>query len=238
MEDRLSYLSGKFEEYGFSFSEQQKRQFYTFYELLIEWNQKMNLTSITEFDEVVKKHFIDSLFINKIIDLNYSLKILDLGTGAGFPGIPLKIAFPEIKITLMDSLNKRITFLNEVIKELKLTSVETVHARAEDLANDKLYREKFDLCVSRAVANLSTLSEYCIPFIRIGGKFVSYKSGEVKSEAEASKKACYLLGGELTDIYRFEIEDNKRSFIIIEKVRSTPEKYPRKSGTPSRIPLK
>lgn len=238
MEEKIAYMSEKFEDAGFAFSSLQKRQFYTFYEMLIEKNKVINLTGITEFTEVVEKHFLDSISLNRVVDFDRPLKILDLGTGAGFPGIPLKIAFPEIQITLMDSLNKRILFLEDVIEKLGLESITAVHARAEELARDKSYRENFDLCVSRAVANLSTLEEYCLPFVHIGGKFISYKSGEVEEEVQESKKACFLLGGELKEVYKFDLEESKRSFVVVEKVKTTPKTYPRKAGTPSKMPLK
>ena len=166
--------------------------------------------------------------------------MLDLGTGAGFPGIPLKIIYPDLIITLADSLNKRILFLEEVISELGLTGITAVHARAEELAKDRAYREQFDYCVSRAVANLSTLCEYCIPFVKEGGKFISYKSGEIEEESAAAKHAVFLLGGELKEIHKFEIPqtDLHRSFVVIEKVKKTPKAYPRKAGTPSKMPLK
>ena len=215
-----------------------ERQFYSFYNKMIEKNKVMNLTSITEFDEVIDKHFLDSISLNRVIDFTQPLEVLDIGTGAGFPGIPLKIAYPDIQLTLMDSVNKKIVYLNEVVEELGLTSVNTIHARAEELARNQLYREKFNLCVSRAVANLSTLLEYCLPFVQIGGKFVSYKSGEVEEEVKESKRACFLLGGKIKEIHKFDLKDNKRSFIVIEKIKTTPKTYPRKSGTPSKLPLK
>ena len=231
-------MSDKFEQAGFTFSDLQKRQFYSFYNMLIEKNKVMNLTGITEFTEVVEKHFLDSIYLNHVTDLDQPVKIIDLGTGAGFPGIPLKIAFPEIEITLVDSLNKRIHFIEEVIEELGLTSIYAVHARAEELARNSEYREKFDLCVSRAVANLSTLEEYCLPFVHIGGKFISYKSGEIEEEVQESKKACFLLGGKLKEVYKFDLEESKRSFVVVEKVKTTPKTYPRKAGTPSKMPLR
>lgn len=238
MKEKISYMSDKFEQAGFAFSDLQKRQFYTFYNMLIDKNKVMNLTGITEFTEVVEKHFLDSIYLNHVTDLDQPVKIIDLGTGAGFPGIPLKIAFPEIEITLVDSLNKRIHFIEEVIEELGLTSIYAVHARAEELARNSEYREKFDLCVSRAVANLSTLEEYCLPFVHIGGKFISYKSGEIEEEVQESKKACFLLGGKLKEVYKFDLEESKRSFVVVEKVKTTPKTYPRKAGTPSKMPLK
>lgn len=238
MKEKISYMSDKFEQAGFTFSDLQKRQFYTFYNMLIDKNKVMNLTGITEFTEVVEKHFLDSIYLNHVTDLDQPVKIIDLGTGAGFPGIPLKIAFPEIEITLVDSLNKRIHFIEEVIEELGLTSIYAVHARAEELARNSEYREKFDLCVSRAVANLSTLEEYCLPFVHIGGKFISYKSGKIEEEVQESKKACFLLGGKLKEVYKFDLEESKRSFVVVEKVKTTPKTYPRKAGTPSKMPLK
>jgi 16S rRNA (guanine527-N7)-methyltransferase len=197
----------------------------------------MNLTGITEWDEVLEKHFLDSISLIRAIDLNQELTVMDMGTGAGFPGIPLKIAFPKLKVTLADSLNKRVLFLQEVIDELGLEEIEAIHGRAEDLAQDKSYREQYDLSVSRAVANLSTLSEYCLPFVKIGGQFISYKSGECEEEVVASKSAVFLLGGKISDTIKFELGESGRSFIIINKVKGTPKTYPRKAGTPSKKPL-
>lgn len=222
---------------GIELSDEQLEQFLTYYEMLIEKNKVMNLTAITDFDEVLEKHFEDSLSLIQAVDLEKSQTVMDLGTGAGFPGIPLKIAFPNLQITLADSLNKRILFLDDVIRELGLTGIDTVHGRAEDLAKNSDYREKFDLCVSRAVANLSTLSEYCLPFVKIGGKFISYKAGECDEEVAASKSSIFLLGGKISDIKKFELGESGRAFVIIDKVSGTPKKYPRKAGTPSKDPL-
>ena len=222
---------------GIELSDEQLEQFLTYYEMLIEKNKVMNLTAITDFDEVLEKHFEDSLSLVQAVDLEKSQAVIDLGTGAGFPGIPLKIAFPNLQITLADSLNKRILFLDDVIRELGLTGIDTVHGRAEDLAKNSDYREKFDLCVSRAVANLSTLSEYCLPFVKIGGKFISYKAGECDEEVAASKSSIFLLGGKISDIKKFELGESGRAFVIIDKVSGTPKKYPRKAGTPSKDPL-
>lgn len=222
---------------GIELSDEQLEQFLTYYEMLIEKNKVMNLTAITDFDEVLEKHFEDSLSLIQAVDLEKSQAVIDLGTGAGFPGIPLKIAFPNLQITLADSLNKRILFLDDVIRELGLTGIDTIHGRAEDLAKNSDYREKFDLCVSRAVANLSTLSEYCLPFVKIGGKFISYKAGECDEEVAASKSSVFLLGGKISDIKKFELGESGRAFVIIDKVSGTPKKYPRKAGTPSKDPL-
>ena len=218
-------------------TEKQIEQFLKYYEMLIEKNKVMNLTAITEYDEVIEKHFLDSISLCQVYDLTKPVKILDMGTGAGFPGVPLKIAFPEVEITLADSLNKRIKFLDEVVAELGLEKVTTVHARAEELARNKEHRESYDLVVSRAVANLSTLGEYCIPFVKMGGNFISYKSGEVDEEVNAAGKAIKILGGEIKDVYKFDLSDQKRSFVTIEKIKTTPKTYPRKAGTPSKEPL-
>lgn len=237
MNNQLDVLKKGLETMNLSLTEQQLEQFIRYYELLIEKNKVMNLTAITEFDEVIEKHFLDSLSLIKVVDCTRPYSLLDLGTGAGFPGIPLKIAFPELTITLADSLNKRILFLNEVIEELGLKKIRAIHGRAEDLANKPDMREQYDYCVSRAVANLSTLSEYCLPFVHIGGAFISYKSGECEEEIQAAKSAVFLLGGKLKEIDKFQIGENGRSFVVIDKVKGTPKKYPRKAGTPSKTPL-
>ena len=233
----LSYFEEQLEKYEITLTEKQKEQFITYFEMLIEKNKVMNLTAITEFDEVLEKHFLDSVSLTQVCDLNKNLSVIDLGTGAGFPGIPLKIVFPELQITLADSLNKRISFLKEVIDSLGLDGIEAVHCRAEEFAHKKEYREAFDLCVSRAVANLSTLSEYCLPFVKVGGRFISYKSGACDVEVTDSKKAVFLLGGELKDVHKFSLGDSGRAFVTINKVKHTPKTYPRKAGTPLKMPI-
>ena len=227
------------EELNIKLDKRQVCQFLQYYELLVEWNSFMNLTAITDFDEVIKKHFIDSLSLIKSIDLSRNFSVIDIGTGAGFPGIPLKIAFPNLKITLLDSLNKRIKFLDEVINRLELKDIKTIHGRVEDFAKDKDYRENYDLCVSRAVANLSTLSEYCLPYIKVGGKFISYKSEKITDEMNAAKNAIHILGGNVLSQVEFNLPDSDiyRNLFVIEKVKDTPKKYPRKAGLPSKEPL-
>ncbi len=239
----MSYQLEKFklglEQLKIPYSDEKINQYLIYYEMLTEKNKVMNLTAITEFEDVVEKHFLDSLSLIKCMDLNRKMQVLDLGTGAGFPGIPLKIAFPELEIVLMDSLNKRVLFLQEVISELNLSGITAVHGRAEEMAVKKEYREQFDLCVSRAVANLSSLSEYCIPFVRVGGNFVSYKSGEVEEEVKQAGKAISVLGGKMVKVQKFVLPqtDVSRSFVQIEKKKRTPKSYPRKAGTPSRTPI-
>lgn len=222
-------------------NESQEKQFLQYYELLVQWNEVMNLTAITDFDEVLKKHFIDSLsLIRAVPELKEEeLSVIDIGTGAGFPGIPLKIAFPRLKITLLDSLNKRVKFLNEVITQTKLQNIEAVHGRAEDYAKPGLFREKYDLCVSRAVANLSTLAEYCIPFVKVGGRFIPYKSEKIEEEAAAAKKAVFILGGETVENIEFNLPDSDiyRSLLVIRKKAPTSGKYPRKAGLPAKEPI-
>lgn len=215
--------------------------FLKYYELLIEWNSFMNLTSITDFSEVMKKHFIDSISLVNAVPylLKDSYQIIDVGSGAGFPGIPLKIIFPQLKVTLIDSLNKRIKFLNEVSNSLGLENMTIIHGRAEDLARPGKLREKYDFCISRAVSNLATLSEYCIPFVRKNGFFISYKSEQISEEYENAKNVIHILGGKLENQIHFFLpnSDIGRNLIVIKKIKPTPLKYPRKAGIPSKEPI-
>ena len=228
---------GKLKEFNIEINEEQIKSFEKYMNLLLEWNEKINLTAITQPDEVKLKHFVDSLTVLKYI--NDDDKVIDIGTGAGFPGIPLKIMKGNTKITLLDSLNKRINFLNIVIETLNLRNIQAIHGRAEEIARNKLYREKYDVAVSRAVANLSTLSEYMLPFVKVGGKCICMKGANVNEEIEKAKNAIKELGGEIERVDNFYLSDNdnERNIIIIRKVKETSSKYPRKAGTPSKEPL-
>lgn len=234
----LTYFKELLSHIQLELSEEQLQQFVIYYEMLVEKNKVMNLTAITEWDEVVLKHFIDSLAIHQYCDLKEQ-KVVDIGTGAGFPGIPLKIAFPELNIVLVDSLNKRVKFLNEVIEKLQLKKIEAVHGRAEDVGRNVNYRESFDLCVSRAVANLSTLTEYCLPLVKVGGNFVSYKAGNMEDELERSKNAVFKLGGKVERVEPFELPESEiqRNFVMIKKNSKTSKAYPRTAGKPTKEPL-
>lgn len=238
-------------ELDIALTQRQLEQFFKYYEMLTETNKVMNLTAITEEGDVVAKHFCDSLCLVKAYpellekrSKNESeevktVSVIDVGTGAGFPGIPLKIAFPQIKLTLLDSLNKRVKFLDQVCKELGLENVQCIHGRAEDAGRMKEHREQYDLAVSRAVANLASLSEYCIPFVKPGGFFIPYKSGEIEEELKQGKKAAAILGGEVNAVVRFSLPggDGSRSLIRIRKVKPVSSKYPRKAGIPGKEPL-
>ena len=238
MERDYSYLINVLNNWHFDISDIQIKQLDIFYEMLIEKNKVMNLTAITEFDEVIIKHFVDSLSICTVMPSSIS-NVCDLGTGAGFPGLPMAIAYPNIKFTLIDSLNKRIKFLQEVVDAIGLKNVELIHGRAEEVGRNKNIRESFDLVVSRAVANIATLSEYCLPLVSVGGYFISFKSGDIADEITLSGNAISKLGGDLKNPVYFSLPDTdiNRSFIIIDKVKNTPKAYPRKAGTPSKEPL-
>ena len=218
--------------------DKQIKQFIDYKNMLLEWNEKMNLTAITDEKEVILKHFVDCLVICSGAELS-GKKIIDVGTGAGFPGVPVKIACPDIDITLLDSLNKRITFLNELKNKLGLEKVDCVHMRAEDGGADKNLRESFDFCISRAVANLAVLSEYCLPFVKVGGSFISMKGPDVEEELNEAKKAIKVLGGEVVEVKKVVIPetDITHSLIVIKKVKATPSKYPRKAGKAKKEPI-
>ena len=266
--DKLSYLEKIIKQYIPDLTSDQSSKFMTYYEMLIETNKVMNLTAITDFEDVVIKHFADSLSISQIINLSdntgsnvsddheasnskeisdttadqNSIRILDIGTGAGFPGIPLKIAYPFISITLLDSLNKRVDFLNSVIDELKLNeqgNITAVHSRAEDYIKENGIRQSYNLAVSRAVASLNVLTEYALPYVKVGGSFISYKSEQADSEISEAENAISILGGRIEDKISFTLPESDfgRTLIKIRKTKDTPEKYPRKAGIPGKKPL-
>lgn len=224
---------------GLDFNEKKYQQFMRYKDLIKEWNEKINLTAIKEDEDIVKKHFIDSMKVFKFDGLKDAKNVIDIGTGGGFPGIPMKIMKPEINIVLLDSLNKRIKFLNEVIKDLELKNISAIHGRAEDFAQEHQYREKFDVAVSRAVANLTVLSEYCIPYIKVGGFFVAMKGPAAEEEIKCSQNAIRKLGGRIEHIEKVQIEDSdlKHNLIIISKISGTHRQYPRKAGIVSKNPL-
>lgn len=235
----MNFLDAKkfFDKIGIELNEYQFSQFENYEKELLEWNKNINLTAITEDKDIFIKHFVDSCTILKYI--NDNAKVIDVGTGAGFPGIPIKIINPTISLTLLDSLNKRINFLNAVCEKLDLENVNLIHSRAEDGAHDNSLREQFDIVTARAVANLSTLSEYCLPFVNIGGKFICMKAGNASDEIENAKYAINKLGGRIEIIDEFELPviNDKRTIIVISKINNTPKLFPRKAGTPSKEPL-
>lgn len=235
----IEHFNKQCETFNIIPSEIQIRQLIDYYEMLVEKNKVMNLTAITEPQEVLEKHFLDSISIVKAVDLTKVHTLLDVGTGAGFPGIPLKIIFPELSVTLLDSLNKRVLFLKEVCEKLGLQDITCIHSRAEEAARNPEFRENFDLVTSRAVANLSTLSEYCIPFVKKSGCFISYKAEEVSEEVENSKTAFRILGGQLEKTVSFALPDTDihRNLIVIRKIKDTPKRFPRKAGIPSKTPI-
>ncbi|MCR5558129.1 MAG: 16S rRNA (guanine(527)-N(7))-methyltransferase RsmG [Butyrivibrio sp.] len=246
MRNKFEQMIKDFSTFGIELSDHQLDQFNKYYELLVEWNSFMNLTAITEFEDVCKLHFVDSISACKYFNFSSSsFSLIDIGTGAGFPGIPLKIVFPQLQVTLFDSLNKRLKFLDEVIDKLDLNNtgnIHTLHGRAEDYAikKEESLRETYDIAVSRAVANMATLSEYCLPYVKVGGKFIAYKSEKASEELSDAKGAIHLLGGKLISSNDFVLPetDVQRTICIVDKIEPTSKKYPRKAGIPSKQPLK
>lgn len=241
MNERQEYIKKRFEEAEIGITERQAEQFEQYYELLIETNKVMNLTAVTEFEEVVGRHFLDSAIAAKYFDFTSIRNFIDVGCGAGFPGIPLKILYPQLSVTLLDSLGKRVAFLSEAVDNLGLSEgggrVELIHGRAEDFGRNPDYRERYDLAMSRAVANLSTLSEYCTPFVKKGGIFLSYKSGDMEEELETAKSAIKVLGCKTRAVEKFTLDGAGRSLIFIERMETLSKKYPRKAGIPGKQPL-
>ncbi len=233
----LRHVKQKAQEIGYNLQEEQLEQFFTYKELLIEWNKKMNLTAIEQEEDIITKHFIDSLSIASYIP--DTTKIIDIGTGAGFPGIPLKILKKDLSITLLDSLNKRITFLEEVIRNLSLENIQAVHARAEELAHKEEYREQYDIAVSRAVAPMHTLLEYMLPYVKIGGKCICMKGPNLQEESKDLQNCLETLGGKIEKIEELVLPETeiKRNIMLIKKENKTPKKYPRNPGMPSKKPL-
>jgi 16S rRNA (guanine527-N7)-methyltransferase len=233
-------------EYGVSLSDEKIEKFMKFKDILKEWNEKINLTAIEDDKDIILKHYIDSLSIAPYIEgllsnatsTSADIKLIDVGTGAGFPGIPLKIVFDKLNVTLFDSLEKRIKYLNIVIDDIKINGIDTVHGRAEDYGVKPDFREKYDITVARAVANLPVLLEYCLPFVKVGGTFIAMKGSNIE-EVNASKKALDILGGQLQEVKELTLpfSDMKRNIVVIKKLRQTPTKYPRKAGKPSKEPL-
>lgn len=234
----VEWLSKNLSEHGIELSETQKEQFQTYYQLLVEWNEKMNLTSITEEHDVYLKHFYDSITPSFYYDFDGELSICDVGAGAGFPSIPLKIVFPELKVTIVDSLNKRIQFLNHLAAELGLQDVSFVHDRAESYGKGA-YRESYDIVTARAVARLTVLSELCLPLVKKGGQFIALKSSKGEEELQEANFAINILGGNVKETFSFELPEDagERQMIVIDKRRQTSKKYPRKPGTPNKSPL-
>lgn len=236
---KIDQFQSELREKGISLSKEQMNQFQRYYELLIEWNEKMNLTAITEQEDVYVKHFFDSLTAAMYTDLTKPLRVCDIGAGAGFPSIPLKIAFPKLDVTIIDSLNKRITFLNHLASDLKLEHVHFVHGRAEEMGQNPAHREQYDIVTARAVARMSVLTELCLPYVKTGGAFIAMKAASAVDEMGKASRAIAILGGKTEDIFSFRlpVEESERTIIVIRKEKETPKKYPRKPGTPNKAPI-
>ncbi|MEY2195288.1 16S rRNA (guanine(527)-N(7))-methyltransferase RsmG [Neobacillus sp. BF23-41] len=235
----IEQFAANLREKGISLSSEQLGQFEIYFETLVEWNEKMNLTAITDKAEVYLKHFYDSITASFYFDFTKPFHLCDVGAGAGFPSIPLKIVFPHIEVTIVDSLNKRISFLNHLAKELKLENVHFIHDRAETFGVNPNFRENFEVVTARAVARMSVLSELCLPLVKVGGHFIAMKAAHAKDELEIGQKAISILGGRLEDMHTFTLpmEESERNILIIKKEKQTPMKYPRKPGTPGKTPI-
>ena len=231
----IEKLKSKFESYNISISDDQASQFEKYYNLLIEWNEKFNLTAITDEDDVIEKHFVDSVLPHTLLKENS--KIIDIGAGAGFPSLPLKILRPDLNFILIDSVNKKVTFINEVISQLSLSGIIAIHTRIEDLAVNPAYRENLDVCISRAVARLNTLVEYSLPFLKIGGEMIAYKSRQIEDEVQEAKKAIKQLGGNIKELTINNLENSDRNVIVIEKISACPDKFPRPKNLPRTKPI-
>ena len=237
MDPSTAFIKNEFLANDILLTDEQASQFKEYYEMLIETNKVMNLTAVTEFEDVVRKHFIDSVMIKGKYSVEKIRSVVDIGTGAGFPGIPLKIVYPHISLTLVDSLGKRVRFLQDVVDRLKLTDTVAVHSRSEDLARNKKYREKFDLCTARAVAAMNVLRENCLPYVKADGYFLAYKSVIIYLEIGNAGKAVAVLGGKIESADVFDFYDMKRSIVLVKKIKNTPARYPRKAGLPSKNPI-
>jgi len=235
----MKTLKRAIEQLGIAASEETLSKFKEYMERVLSWNEKVNLTTITEETDFIKKHLIDSILCIGFVEIRNAESIIDIGTGAGFPGVPLALVFPNKQFLLLDSTGKKIKILRDITEKLEIKNIKLIHARAEDLAHREEHREKYDACVSRAVANLSILSEYCLPFVKTGGSFVSYKGPDAEEEVKAAETAVKTLGGELAGIRKIELDgfDLDHSFVVIKKINNTPDKYPRKAGIPEREPL-
>lgn len=233
-EEFKKFLLQRASENSIQLFEEDVDNFYLYMENLIDWNQKINLTAIKDEKEIIIKHFIDSILVNKYID---GSRLLDIGSGAGFPGIPLKIINRDLNVTLIDSVNKKVSFMKDSIDKMRLENIEALHIRAEDLAHEKEYREQFDIVVSRAVANMTTLVEYMIPFVRVGGRCLCLKGPNCEEEINLAKNAIKKLGGKIEDVIEYKVDDNERCLVVINKIKNTEQIYPRKLGKPLKEPL-
>lgn len=233
----MKKLKETFEKLNIPFDEEIIEQYEKYMNGILQWNEKVNLTAIKDREEFITKHYIDSILCYHFPEYGNAESVVDMGTGAGFPGVPLAIISQDKEFVLADSLNKRLKIIDELAASIALDNVTTVHGRAEELAKNKKYRERFDLCVSRAVANMAVLAEYCLPFVRVGGYLLAYKGPDAETEAEDAKKALKILGGKVKRIEAVNLADFDHNIIVIEKIKETPAKYPRKAGTPAKEPI-